>query len=75
MKNFISYLETSNDSILLQLNTNIGACSWIWVLKHDEKTVQEQIIGISILLGVSRTVHLIFTMSMIANLVGPHIGN
>ena len=44
------------------------------MLRHDDETVQYQVIGISILLGACSSAHLIFSMSMIANLVGADIG-
>ena len=44
------------------------------MLRHDDETVQYQVIGISILLGACSSAHLIFSMSMIANLVGTDIG-
>ena len=60
--------------ILRKLKTNTGACLWIWILRHDDETVQYQVIGISILLGACSSAHLIFSMSMIANLLGTNIG-
>ena len=60
--------------VLRKLKTKTGACVWIWILRHDDEKVQYQVIGISILLGACSSAHLIFSMSMIANLVGTDIG-
>ena len=53
----------------------LGACLWIWIGCQSKATITYEIIGIAVLLGASGSTHQTCSMSMIANLVGPNIGD
>ena len=53
----------------------LGACLWIWIGCQSKATITYEIIGVAVLLGASGSTHQTCSMSMIANLVGPNIGD